>query len=189
MQLRSRPERGDRYQLAESGGGENGRRSPFASTLCGGTASYRGRLYPRGVWAPRGEARPARPKTSRHPTAVFDSIAVVISARKSSVPWYTEKFGPDMIQDDGGHWVTVGRKGRGGVLHLCQISEIDPTIPLEPGDAGISFRLPGEFGTACAALKRRGVELSTLPTKRPWGWYAKIGDPDGNEFRLTPEDA
>lgn len=117
----------------------------------------------------------------------FASVAVVVSNRKSAVEWYTQKLGLDVV-DDHEHWVTVGRRGRPGVLHLCQTTEFDPDGRLEPGNSGILFLLPGkDFRAACDALKGRGVDFSKAPEKADWGWWATIRDPDGNEHTVMPE--
>jgi len=116
----------------------------------------------------------------------FMSVAVVVSDRKKAVEWYTKKFGLDRLADDG-HWQTVGTKGGSGTLHLCQVSEFDPKAPLEPGNTGIAFTLPGDFVKSCADLEARGVEFSSPPTKHDWGWGATVRDPDGNEIYLAPE--
>jgi catechol 2,3-dioxygenase-like lactoylglutathione lyase family enzyme len=120
------------------------------------------------------------------PVPHFLSVAVVVSDRRKSVDWYTRRFGLDRLADDG-HWQTVGRKGGSGALHLCQVTEYDPKGQLEPGNTGILFTLPGDFEEACAALKARGVEFSSPPTKYDWGWSATVRDPDGNEIALSPE--
>jgi catechol 2,3-dioxygenase-like lactoylglutathione lyase family enzyme len=116
----------------------------------------------------------------------FLSVAVVVADRSKAVQWYTEKFGLDHI-DDADHWQTVGKKGRPGVLHLCQVSEYDPNGSLEPGNTGIAFTLSGDFVKACADLEARGVQFSSPATKHDWGWGAAIRDPDGNEIFLSPE--
>jgi catechol 2,3-dioxygenase-like lactoylglutathione lyase family enzyme len=115
------------------------------------------------------------------------SIPVVVSDREASKKWYTEKLGLALIMDED-HWVTVGgAKGKGSALHLCQGSENMPkAIPLEPGPSGIVLILPGDFRAECKRLKEAGVEFSQPPKKAPWGWYATVRDPDGNEHNLAP---
>jgi len=133
--------------------------------------------------------RAERP-SAKIPKATFHSVALVVSDRKRSVAWYVQNLGLDVIEQgtgDDGHWVVVGRRGQNGGVHLCDIPTFDPTFPVEAGESGIQFDLPGDFKKSCAALKANGVRFSTLPTKRPWGWYAKIVDPDGNEIRLNPK--
>ncbi|MGP8072309.1 MAG: VOC family protein [Thermoplasmata archaeon] len=126
-------------------------------------------------------------KSPRVPKLDFFCIGLVVSDRKKSVAWYTEKLGLDLVQDLG-HWVTVGRKGGSGLIHLCQTSEVGiPEVP-EPGIAGIELKFPGNFEAGCASLKAHGVRFSTPPTKRPWGWYAGVVDPDGNQLTLMPAD-
>jgi catechol 2,3-dioxygenase-like lactoylglutathione lyase family enzyme len=128
---------------------------------------------------------PAKKKSAKLPKATFMSVAVVVSDRKKALEWYTKRLGLDPIQKMG-HWVTVGRKGHPGVLHLCQTSEYDKSIPLEKGNTGIHFHLPGNFEAACAALAANGVKFSSPAKKEEWGWWATVEDPDGNEIALTP---
>ncbi len=119
------------------------------------------------------------------PTPWVASVPVVVSDREASKKWYTEKLGLIVIEDED-HWVTVGGKDKGGRLHLCQASENQPPIPLEPGPSGIVIALPGDFQAACKRLMDAGVEFAHLPEKAPWGWYATVRDPDGNEHYLSP---
>ena len=132
---------------------------------------------------------PAPKNTSASPPhPSFVSVAVVVSDSAKARDWYTSRLGLDVI-DDMDHWVTVGRKGKPGKLHLCQPMEGDPKKQLEPGNSGILLGLPGkDFDASCAALKARGVEFTTPPTKEEWGTYAVIRDLDGNEHMLMPED-
>jgi catechol 2,3-dioxygenase-like lactoylglutathione lyase family enzyme len=129
---------------------------------------------------------PAKSKVAASNVPSFLSVAVVVSDRAKAVRWYTESLGLEHLADME-HWQTVGRKGKGGALHLCQVTEYDPKGKLEPGNTGIAFTLAGDFVKACAALEARGVKFSSPPTKADWGWGAAIVDPDGNEIYLTPE--
>jgi catechol 2,3-dioxygenase-like lactoylglutathione lyase family enzyme len=113
------------------------------------------------------------------------SVPIVVSDREASKKWYVEKLGMRLI-DDEDHWVTVGGRGKGTALHLCQASENRPAIPLEPGPSGIVLALPGRFQTECRRLKEAGVDFAHEPEKAPWGWYATVRDPDGNEHYLMP---
>jgi catechol 2,3-dioxygenase-like lactoylglutathione lyase family enzyme len=123
--------------------------------------------------------------TARTPKLTFFCVGLTVSDRQRSVTWYTEKLGLDLVQDMG-HWVTVGRRGGSGLIHLCQTSEVGiPEVP-EAGIAGIELKFPGEFRAGCAALKARGVTFAEPPTKRSWGWSARVVDPDGNELTLMP---
>lgn len=96
-----------------------------------------------------------------------------------------EKPGPRLI-DDEGHRVTVGEQGRGSVVHLCQASENDPDLPLEPGPSGVVLAIPGDLPSECRRLQGAGVAFSQEPEKADWGWYATVRDPDGNERYLAP---
>jgi catechol 2,3-dioxygenase-like lactoylglutathione lyase family enzyme len=132
-------------------------------------------------------ASPKKATASRIPKLTFFCVGLVVSDRKKSVTWYTQKLGLELVQDMG-HWVTVGRAGGSGLIHLCQTSEVGiPEVP-EPGIAGIELKFPGDFRAGCAALRANGVKFSTPPTKEAWGWYASVVDPDGNQITLMPED-
>jgi len=121
------------------------------------------------------------------PKAHVASIAIVVSDRAKATEWYTQRLGLDVVESME-HWVTVGRKGKGGMLHLCQLSEFEPNAPLEPGNSGVTLRVPGtDFEAACGELKANGVEFAEGPKKEPWGWYATVRDPDGNELFLMPD--
>jgi len=130
---------------------------------------------------------PAKDKTESHgpPDLYFFATTIMVSDRNRSVDWYTSKLGFVVIQDMG-HWVTVGHKGMNGLIHLCQGSEINED--LSPGNQGITFHVRGDFEKAVAELERKGVRLDAPVTKRPWGMYARIADPDGNVITLNPDD-
>jgi catechol 2,3-dioxygenase-like lactoylglutathione lyase family enzyme len=114
------------------------------------------------------------------------SVAVMVSDRERAKAWYTERLGMRVLLETE-HWVTVGRKDRGGAIHLCLGSEIG--LPLEPGNTGILVMVDGNLKTECAKLKARGVEFVHGPTKQPWGvWDAMVRDPDGNEILLMEAD-
>jgi catechol 2,3-dioxygenase-like lactoylglutathione lyase family enzyme len=109
--------------------------------------------------------------SSRHsslPKATVFSAAVVVSNRPRSVKWYTEKFGLELIQDMG-HGVTVGRRGEGGLLHLCQWSEFDKSAVPKEENLGINLHVPGDFEAACAAFRANGVKFARSPPKESWG--------------------
>ncbi len=127
---------------------------------------------------------PAKAKGAGAPW--MTSVAVVVTDRAAAKEWYRRRLGLDLLADDG-HWVLVGRKGKGGGLHLCQVSEAGEGVALEPGNSGLLLQVPGEFAAECARLKANGVAFAHDPEKTDWGWYATIRDPDGNEHTLMPE--
>jgi len=122
---------------------------------------------------------------SVRPSAWVASVAVMVSDTDKSKEWYTKKLGLSVLMD-GEHWVTVGRKGKGGALHLCLASP--DGFSLEPGNTGILVMVDGDLRQECAKLQQAGVEFVHPPTKQPWGvWDAMIKDPDGNEILLMDE--
>ncbi len=134
---------------------------------------------------PRATKRAPSRKRSASPPLYFFATTIVVADRKRSVDWYTSKLGFEVIQDLG-HWVTVGHKRVNGLLHLCEGPEIGEE--LSPGNQGITFHLRGDFAAECRKLADRGVVFDLPVTKRPWGRFARISDPDGNVIVLNPED-
>jgi len=132
----------------------------------------------------------SKSRTNRKPSlpkSVVATAAVVVSDRKKATEWYTRILGLDLVESMD-HWVAVGRKGKGGMLHLCAVAEFDPNGALEPGNSGILLRIPGrDFVAACGVLKSNGVDFLAEPKKEPWGWTATVRDPDGNEIFLAPD--
>jgi catechol 2,3-dioxygenase-like lactoylglutathione lyase family enzyme len=129
----------------------------------------------------------SRPKIRPLPRMEFFCVGLTVSDRRRSVAWYTEKLGLEVVQDMG-HWVTVGRKGGSGLIHLCETTEVGIPERPEPGLAGIELKFPGDFRAGCAALRANGVTFAERPTKRSWGWSARVVDPDGNELTLMPSN-
>lgn len=113
----------------------------------------------------------------------IESTAVMVQDRSRSKAWYRDHLGFDIINDSD-HWVTVGRKGRGGQIHLCQVSEAGEGAALEPGNTGILIYLPGDLRATYDRLERADVKFSEGVTERPWGTYCIVVDPDGNELTL-----
>ncbi len=104
----------------------------------------------------------------------LNTIAVVVRDEKKSAKWYKEKLGFRVV-DKYPHWHTVLPRGSSTKIHLC----ID--APAESGNTGIAFAT-----TSCkrdeAALRKKGVKITTPTTKEDWGTYFMFADPDGNEF-------
>jgi catechol 2,3-dioxygenase-like lactoylglutathione lyase family enzyme len=107
----------------------------------------------------------------------------MVQDRERSKAWYRDQLGFDVISDSD-HWITVGRKGQGGQIHLCQVSEAGEGATLEPGNTGILIYLRGKLQPTYDRLLRDGVKFSEGVTKRPWGTYCMVVDPDGNELIL-----
>jgi len=136
--------------------------------------------------APKSKSQPTKSSKNRIAPWVA-STAVVVKDRAKSLRWYTEVLGLP-IAISGEHWVTVGNARKGGAIHLCQGLDLEPAVPLEPGNSGILLLLEGDFRANCEELKARGIEFVDGPTERPWGWDATIRDPDGNELLLMPSE-
>jgi predicted enzyme related to lactoylglutathione lyase len=50
----------------------------------------------------------------------------------------------------------------------------------------VVFHRP-DVEAACRRLESLGVRVTMPPTPMAWGTFAKLADPDGNEFGLTSQ--
>jgi predicted enzyme related to lactoylglutathione lyase len=98
------------------------------------------------------------------------SVAVMVKDGKKSAKWYEEKLG--FKSEVESHWVTVWPEGVTWKLHLCEGE-------LEPGNTGISLYTK-DIDKAAAELKKKGVKFHRDVTRKEWGAFAQIEDPDGN---------
>ncbi len=46
----------------------------------------------------------------------------------------------------------------------------------------------GDFDKQCGELAKKAVKFDSPVTRKPWGTYARIADPDGNVSTLNSED-
>jgi catechol-2,3-dioxygenase len=114
------------------------------------------------------------------------TLGILVSDKNKAKEWYHEKLGMEVLKEDG-HWVTVGRRGRGAELHLCQANELEPKLNLEPGLQGINLVTDANLNEVYQILTQRGVEFERPPLKTRWGWGSSIRDPDGNILYLVHE--
>ena len=103
------------------------------------------------------------------------SVAIMVTDAEKSANWYKEKL--DFATEGSGHWITVRPRGSNAKVHLCEGK-------LEPGNTGISLYCKNVERTA-AKLEKKGVKFATPVTKKEWGTFAMIADPDGSEIWLS----
>ncbi|MEK6851058.1 MAG: VOC family protein, partial [Candidatus Thermoplasmatota archaeon] len=102
------------------------------------------------------------------------TVAVVVRDEKKAAKWYREKLGMRLV-DKWDHWHTVATRGGDVKIHLC------PDSKPEKGNTGILFWTK-DCRKEEAALRKKGVKITTPATKEDWGTYLMFADPDGNEF-------
>lgn len=107
------------------------------------------------------------------------SIALMTQDAQATAKWYKEKLGFQAAGD--AHWVTVWPKGASWKIHLCEGEKSD----MEPGNSGIALYVK-DLNREVKRLKGKGVRFSMPITTKPWGTFAQIRDPDGNEIWLYP---
>jgi catechol 2,3-dioxygenase-like lactoylglutathione lyase family enzyme len=112
----------------------------------------------------------------------FVSIATVDQDR--ALAFYTEKLGFKLVTDqpfsDAQRWIEL------------RIGNADTRFVLFRSDNGPSPGSPFNGALACdnvqktfEELKARGVEFEGPPQEQPWGTFAIMKDPDGNQFVLS----
>lgn len=112
-------------------------------------------------------------------------VSVPVSDQDRALAFWTEKVGFHLLTDQpmgpDRRWIELG------------IAKADTRIVLFTMD-GHADRIGTRFNGALACddveatyrqLSGRGVEFSSPPAKQPWGTFAIMKDPDGNEFVLS----
>ncbi len=112
-------------------------------------------------------------------------VSIPTRDQDRALAFYTEKVGFRLIADQPfsptQRWIELA----------IGSSETRFVLFTPDGDEG---RVGGQFNGALACddveatyrqLSERGVEFREQPTKQPWGTFAIMRDPDGNEFVLS----
>lgn len=112
-------------------------------------------------------------------------VSIPTTDQDRALAFYTEKLGFRLITDQ-----PTGPTQRWIELAIGT-AETRFVLFTPPGEEA---RIGSQFNGALACddveatyrqLSQRGVEFSTPPTKQPWGIFAILKDPDGNQFVLS----
>ena len=110
-------------------------------------------------------------------------VSIPTSDQDRSLAFYTEKLGFKVVTDQpmgpGQRWIEL------------RIGSSDTRFVLFTMDKGPKPGTSFNGALACDNVERtydelsaRGVEFTSPPKKEPWGTFAVMKDPDGNEFVL-----
>ena len=112
-------------------------------------------------------------------------VSIPTANQDRALAFYTEKLGfkvvTDQPFDDRQRWIEL------------RIANSDTRFVLFGLD-GAMMTAGGQFNGALACdniektyeeLTAKGVEFTAPPTKQPWGSFAILKDPDGNQFVLS----
>ena len=112
------------------------------------------------------------------------AVGVGVSDQDKALDFYVNKLGFEKITDEPmsetERWIEVAPPGAQThlTLGLRNQSGSDKT-----GFTGYILNTDNIEQT-CQTLKARGVTISKEPITEPWGKWAQITDPDGNEFGI-----
>jgi predicted enzyme related to lactoylglutathione lyase len=102
-----------------------------------------------------------------------------------SLGFYAQKLGFEVRRDQsmgpGGNWLELAPPGAQTCLVLYPKAMMPNWAELKPS---IVFSSKDVEAT-CRELAAKGVPITEGPKKMAWGTYAKIKDPDGNEFVIS----
>lgn len=115
--------------------------------------------------------------------------------------FYTEKLGMEVRSDvtlaemGNFRWLTVGPAGQPDISIVLMAIPGPPVMDADTaeqvktlmakGFAGTVFFTTDDVYADYEELRKRGVEFSEHPEKRPYGIDSGFRDPSGNSFRLT----
>ena len=111
-------------------------------------------------------------------------VSIPSADQDRSLAFYTDKLGFKVVTDQpfgpGQRWIEL------------RVGTSDTRFVLFTMDKGPKPGTPFNGALACDnvertydELKARGVEFVSPPKKEPWGTFAVMKDPDGNEFVLS----
>ena len=113
------------------------------------------------------------------------TVAVYVEDQQQALEFYTGKLGFEVRRNEtmmpGVNWVEVAPKGAETCVVIYPRALMQGWEQMKPS---ITFSC-ADVEATCAHLQARGVTLVDHPRSMPWGIFAKIADPDGNEFLLV----
>ena len=114
-------------------------------------------------------------------------LGVCVSDQDRALKFYTEKLGfevkTDVPFEGGQRWIELKIPGAETGITLFTPKGQEDRIGTFINTSLWTDDLEGTY----EALKSKGVEFTTPPTKQSWGSFAMFKDPDGNSFVLgTP---
>ena len=111
-------------------------------------------------------------------------VSIPVTDQDRSLAFYSDKLGFKLVTDqpfdDKQRWIEL------------RIGSAETRFVLFRMDTGASPGSPFNGALACDnvqktydELKSRGVEFDSPPQEQPWGTFAVMRDPDGNQFVLS----
>ena len=117
---------------------------------------------------------------------MFNSIGTIslkVSDQDRALDFYVNTLGfekrSDMPMSPEERWLTVAPPGAQTEMMLSTVSSDG-----RPGGFLGYILHTDDMDATCATLTERGVTFTVPPHDEPWGRWAQIADPDGNEFGI-----
>lgn len=116
-----------------------------------------------------------------------ETVAVYVGDQTRALGFYVDQLGLEVRKDtpmgpDGSlRWIEVAPEGAQTVLVLFTPPGLEHRIG---ASSGLVLQCSDIKATA-EQLEARGVEFTQAPTLTPFGWWARLQDPDGNELGLS----
>jgi len=113
--------------------------------------------------------------------------AVYVTDQKRAQDFYTRQLGfevrKNLPMEPNANWIEVAPPGAQSCLVLYPRAMMRGWEQMKPS---IVFKV-ADMAATVKELSGRGVEFVEKPKDMPWGIYAKIADPDHNEFLLVQD--
>ena len=116
------------------------------------------------------------------------TVGIYVEDQERSIDFYTGKLEfqirRSMPMGPQARWIEVAPPGAQTALVLYPRSMMTNWADLKPS---IVFHCEDVLET-CEKLEKKGVQVRMQPTPMPWGTFAIIVDPDGNELGMTSQE-
>ncbi|HET9371487.1 MAG TPA: VOC family protein [Vicinamibacterales bacterium] len=111
-------------------------------------------------------------------------VSIPTANQDRALAFYTEKLGfrvlTDQPFDDAQRWIEL-RVGHSDTRLVLFTTDTGP----KPGASFNGALACDNVERTYEELSARGVEFVAPPTQQPWGTFAVMKDPDGNQFVLS----
>lgn len=116
------------------------------------------------------------------------TVGIYVTDQDKALAFYRDTLGFELRRDlpmgSSGRWIEVAPQGVQTSLVLYPRAAMKDWAERRSSTV---FHCDDVEGT-CATLAARGVTITMAPSKLPWGTFAMIADPDGNELGLTSQE-
>lgn len=119
------------------------------------------------------------------------TMCIFVNDQDKAKEFYINTLGFELREDQpmgpDSRWVAVAPKGAQTEVILYKMDQNwEHYKPTMGKSQALTFNVP-DMNATHAELKAKGVKFVSEPDKQPWGTFATIADPEGNQLLLVEQ--